>query len=161
MTMNPRPKRWPAGGRRWRRAVVATYAQTGSLEAAATAAGTSRRTVCRARDEDPGFAAELEEAMEIYADALEAECDRRAFSGTPRPVFQGGKRVGETIEYSDRLAELRLKALRPSTYRDAPPGLAGGPVRFNVTIGITTRDGNPIPPAARRRTPEDPGKPRE
>ena len=88
MTMNPRPKRWPAGGRRWRRAVVATYAQTGSLEAAATAAGTSRRTVCRARDEDPGFAAELEEAMEIYADALEAECDRRAFSGKGM-IFSG------------------------------------------------------------------------
>ena len=104
MTMNPRPKRWPAGGRRWRRAVVATYAQTGSLEAAATAAGTSRRTVCRARDEDPGFAAELEEAMEIYADALEAECDRRAFSGTPRPVFQGGKRVGETIAVMNAFA---------------------------------------------------------
>jgi alpha-D-ribose 1-methylphosphonate 5-triphosphate synthase subunit PhnI len=35
-----------------------------------------------------------------------------------RPIYQGGKKVGETVEYSDRLLEFLLKGLKPETYRE-------------------------------------------
>ncbi len=152
MKLATKPARWPNRGHRWRRAAIEALKKSGSYTEAATAVGVSRRSIQRLRDADPAFGAQVREALETYADRLEAAVDERAFTGVRRPVYQGGVQVGETVEYSDRLAELRLRALRPSVYRDvAPAGQGGGGhTSFIVSLGITTRDGDPRPPATRR-----------
>ena len=155
MKLATKPARWPNRGHRWRRAALEALKKSGSYTEAATAVGVSRRSIQRLRDADPAFGAQVREALETYADRLEAAVDERAFTGVRRPVYQGGVQVGETVEYSDRLAELRLRALRPSLYGETAQQQGGGNVQFKVSIGIQTRDGDPRPPATRRPRPPE------
>ena len=145
-----KPARWPTRGTHWRQAVIKSLEKLGNFTLVAEAVGISRRSIRRLREEDPVFEEEVAEAMDCYIDKLEAECDRRGFTGWQRPVYQGGELVGHTPEFSDKLAELRLRALRPSLYREAAPQQNGGNTSFIVKIGIQTRDGDPRPPATRR-----------
>lgn len=89
-----------------------------SYDRAAKFAGIARRTIFNLKDRDPDFAAACDEAYEAGTDKLEDEARRRAFEGTDRPIFQGGKLVGHERQYSDRLLELQLKARRPDKYRE-------------------------------------------
>ena len=70
--------------------------------------------------------------------ALEDEAVRRAFEGTNRPVFQGGKKVGLIREYSDTLLIVLLKARAPEKYKDRMyqelTGKGGGPVATESKI---------------------------
>ena len=143
-------RRWPSRGLRWRQAAVKALKETGNFTTAAEAVGCSRRSIQRLREADPAFEAQVREALETYVDRLEKIVDTRAFAGVQRPVFQGGELVGHTTEYSDKLAELRLKGLRPERYRETTQQQGQGNVSFVVNIGIKTRDGDPRPPAARR-----------
>ena len=70
----------------------------------------------KARDAE--FAAAWELAYEAGTDAFEDVGRQRAVAGVARPVFYQGVQVGETIEASDRLLELFLKARRPEKYRE-------------------------------------------
>lgn len=57
-------------------------------------------------------------SLEIAVAAMEDEAQRRAFEGTLKPVYQGGKLVGKVREYSDTLAIVLLKAHAPEKYRE-------------------------------------------
>lgn len=70
------------------------------------------------RDEDPGFAAEWDSALDEAIDDAEGETYRRAVKGTLKPVFQKGEEVGKIREYSDTLLMFWLKAHRPEKYRE-------------------------------------------
>lgn len=70
----------------------------------------------RARDEE--FARMWDEALERGTDALEDEAIRRAHEGTLKPVYQGGKKVGDVREFSDTLMIFMLKARRPDRFKD-------------------------------------------
>ena len=114
-------------------------ATSANVTGSAMAAGVHRATVYRWREEDAAFAAAWDDAVEQATDALEAEMRRRAFEGCLRPVFQGGVKVGEIREYSDRLAEVLLKGHRPKFRENAKveiSGPGGGPVRQEVRHGI-------------------------
>jgi hypothetical protein len=50
---------------------------------------------------------------------MEDEARRRAVEGFLRPVYQGGKHVGDEQVYSDRLMEFLLRARRPTVYRNS------------------------------------------
>jgi len=52
----------------------------------------------------------------VVHDALEDEAIRRAHDGTMKPVFHGGKKVGEVREYSDKLLIFLLKGCKPEKY---------------------------------------------
>lgn len=92
----------------------------GHVEKACRAAGVSRVTIGRYRDDDPEFAAAWENIQEYNVERLEAEVDRRALGWQEELVYQGEK-TGQTItRYSDTLLMFRLKALRPEKYRDGP-----------------------------------------
>jgi hypothetical protein len=67
---------------------------------------------------DPIYAKAFQDTVAAYADRLEREADRRAVEGSDRPIYQGGQLVGYERVYSDRLLELRLKALKPEAYRE-------------------------------------------
>ncbi len=114
-------------------AFLMTIRATGNVSRSCAAAGISRKTAYRWKandegakeDEGDGFSERWEEAVNAYVDELEREVDRRAFTGDDVPViYQGEAMTGSdgnalTLKrYSDALASLRLKALRPDKYRE-------------------------------------------
>ncbi len=118
-------------------------AQTGSVSRAAKAAAVHRSTAYDARHAEPEFAALWAEAEEISVQEMEAEGRRRAVEGTLKPVFQGGKQVGEVREYSDTLLIFLLKARRPDVYRDNAKVVVAGdpanPVKHEHTVDVNGR----------------------
>lgn len=75
--------------------------------------------VYAARNRDPDFKKAWDKAIDDGVSWMEDQARRRAFNGVPRPVFQGGVRVGEVTEFSDTLAVAMLKRHRPEQYNPA------------------------------------------
>lgn len=110
----------------------------GNVTAACKKCRIPRRNVYEWRNQDPKFADQLETAIQRGADALESECVRRAFTGTLKPVFQGGERVGTIREFSDVLAIFLLKGAKPDKYRERRElsGPNGAPLTSPIVIVI-------------------------
>jgi len=90
------------------------------------------------RNRDPVFAAQWEEAMEAAKASVEHELYRRAQEGVEEPIFGGRhkeKIVGTVRRYSDRLLELRAKALLPA-YREVSSVSVNGRVTHNLDAGL-------------------------
>jgi hypothetical protein len=81
---------------------------------AASHAGYARRSLYDWRRADPAFAEEWADALELWAEALEAEADRRARIGVPQPVFYRGEVVGEITKFSDTLLIYLLQTAKRS-----------------------------------------------
>lgn len=107
-------------------AFLAELARHGIANRAARAAspgstGGAMTTFKDARERDPAFAQAWEEALETARAEVEHEIYRRSTEGYEEPVFGGKYKevvVGTVRRYSDRLLELRARALLPA-YRDA------------------------------------------
>ncbi len=98
---------------------LSAYADLGTVTKAAAEAGVASKTVYRWLAADPAFRADFELAKRAYIDKLEAEADRRAVQGVPRPVgWYKGVAGGTVREYSDSLLQFRLRALDPDRYAD-------------------------------------------
>jgi hypothetical protein len=127
----------------WKAVFVDSFAKCGIVSAAARVAGISRQHAYRAAKSDTEFAAAWAEAREEAADELEFEARRRAKDGVVRPVYQGGKKVGEVTEYSDTLLIFLLKALRPEVFRDNARVVVAGdqssPVRHDHSPSVTDK----------------------
>lgn len=95
---------------------IAVLARCGNVSAAARAAGLSRSRAYELRAEDPGFAADWDDALSEAVDGLAYEARRRALEGDARPVFYRGEQVGQTRRYSDALLMFLLRAYRPELY---------------------------------------------
>ena len=91
---------------------------TASVSRAAEAAGAHRGSFYDWRRDDPGFAAEWQEALERGLDALEDEAFHRALEGVEEPVFYQGQQVALVRKYSDALLMFLLKARRPERFKD-------------------------------------------
>lgn len=116
--------------------VLRGLAETGYVAQACAEAGVGRRTAQEWCAADPAFKAAWDDALAAYAEALEAEADRRAVRGIDKPVHYQGKRIDTLKDYSDSLLVFRLKALKPDTYRERPPGAApaapGGSIALTI-----------------------------
>lgn len=86
--------------------------------AALAKAGVKWDSLKRWREQDATFLIREQDARNELADKLEGEAIRRAFKGIKVPVYQGGLLAGHTIQYSDALLTLMLKAMRPEKFRD-------------------------------------------
>lgn len=117
----------PQPYREWRAKFLGALAQTGNVLAATTRAGIDRTTAYKRRYRDGKFAAAWDQALEDAADLLEIEARRRATKGVARPVFQGGKHVGDVTEYSDTLLMFLLRGANPKKYREPRPGAGDAP----------------------------------
>lgn len=110
------------------------------LHASCKIAGIAYVTQWLHRKNHPDFAKRFDEAYEAgranMLAAMEAEADRRGITGTLKPVFQGGKKVGAIREYSDTLLIFRMKKLDPS-YRDRATAeinnSGGGQIHVHIT----------------------------
>lgn len=102
----------------WRPAFLGALADGASITRAAEVAKVGRRTAFDHRHQDEDFALAWHEAAEAGADKLEDEARRRAAEGVLKPVYQGGKLVGEIREYSDTLLIFLLKGKRPEVFRE-------------------------------------------
>lgn len=90
------------------------------------------------RQRSPEFAAAWDEALEMARADVEHEIFRRSTEGYDEPVFGGKYReqvVGTVRRYSDRLLELRARAMLPA-YRDAAALTVNKRVTHDVDVGL-------------------------
>jgi len=90
------------------------------------------------RERDPAFAAQWEEAMQTAEASIEHELYRRAQEGWEEPIFGGRHRekiVGTVRKYSDRLLELRARAMLPA-YRETQSIAVNKQVTHTVDAGV-------------------------
>lgn len=91
-----------------------------------------------ARGSDPEFAAAWEEAVDTARADIEHEIYRRAQEGYEEPVYGGKYKetvVGTVRRYSDRLLELRARAMLPA-YRDAAALNVNKRVTHDLDVGL-------------------------
>lgn len=110
------------------------YMHTANVTKACAILGLVPRTVYHWKHNDPQFMEDFVMADRVALGTLEDEATRRAIDGTEKPVFQGGRLVGYTREYSDTLLIVLLKARSPSKYKE----------RFSGEL--TGADGKPLMP---------------
>jgi len=109
---------------RERAAQLATFLKALSLgrtkKVAADEAQLCLRSLYRLRRSDAIFAARWQAAIappgDLPSDPLEIEAQRRAVTGTEKPVYRSGTLVGHTTEYSDSMLMFLLKAKYPEKY---------------------------------------------
>lgn len=90
------------------------------------------------RNRDPEFARQWEEALQAAEASIEHEIYRRSQEGWEEPIYGGRhkeKIVGTVRRYSDRLLELRAKALLPA-YREISSVSVNGRVTHNLDAGV-------------------------
>ena len=110
-------------------------ARTGLLIKSAKVAGSSYMTVKRVREESDEFEERVQEALDLYREAIEAEIHRRGMEGVETPVFgslganAGTGVVGHVRKYSDKLLELHAKR-HIQAYRDKAT------IDANITGGV-------------------------
>lgn len=102
----------------WMPKFIEALAVMPNVRVACEVAGVSRATAYRKKARVAAFSRLWDKAIEEGCDRLEQEAWRRAVGGVTKPVYQGGKKVGDVKEYSDRLLEQLLKAHRPEKYRE-------------------------------------------
>lgn len=130
-------------------------------------AGITRKAAYDHRNADPGFAKLWDEALEESTDELVGEAYRRAKDGVRKPVYQGGKKVGEVQEYSDTLAIFLLKCHRRRVYGDRlQADVTAETMHTHLYLPDNGRDGNgngaagpggPPPAGPAGAVPLDPG----
>jgi hypothetical protein len=127
-----------------KRAFLAAYAEVGNISAACRISNNARSNHYDWLDADETYAHAFVEATEIAGDRLEDEARRRAVEGVTKPIFQGGKEVGEVQEYSDTLLIFLMKGARPEKYRERHDHNHSGASPFEVVV-TWGDDGNEVP----------------
>jgi hypothetical protein len=116
-------KRTPKRGRKnrvrdWRPRFLRELAQWGNVTTACRRTRIGRTAVYQAKDSEPAFKAQWDDALDQACDAMEEEARRRAVKGTDEGVFYKGRKVAKLLRYSDTLLIFLLKAHRPEKYRE-------------------------------------------
>lgn len=123
--------------RSWRPDFLASLQLCPNIRIACEAAGIHRSTYYDNRKRDPEFEAAVQEALKEGVELLHAVCWQRAVNGVAKPVFQGGLLVGYVVEYSDRMAEMLLRA-HGQQAGDTGAQFTEFPVTTNQTVVTST-----------------------
>ncbi|WCT73667.1 hypothetical protein PQ455_00090 [Sphingomonas naphthae] len=114
-----RPKPAERWGQEKEVVFLAALVKTCNVSASARAAKVSEAHVYRQRAKSPEFRAAWGVALREGYARLELMMLERAISGQVKPVFFGGKQIGEITEYSDRTALALLAAHRGAATGEA------------------------------------------
>ena len=125
-----------AYGREHRDVFLEALREGYSVRHAAERAGPSAQRFYQWRQEDDVFGEEWAAAVEARTDLLEDEAHRRAVHGVAKGVWFRGERVGEELEYSDKLLEVLLRARRPEKYAPAAQVKHSGTVDSAVKLSF-------------------------
>jgi hypothetical protein len=119
----------------WRAAFLAALREMPVILRACEAVGINRSTAWRAREADPEFAKDWDDAMEDGIDRAEQEAFRRAIEGTKKGIWHQGVLVGSETVYSDAMLGLILKGRRKKVYADRTEltGAEGAAVQVDET----------------------------
>lgn len=148
------------------RRFVEALAATGTVTAAARAAGMSARsayTLRRRAGKDSDLARAWDRALDAgLSDAMDVGI-RCALEGERVPVFYGGRQVGEYRRYDTSLALAVLRASAARAERRAPPGTAPNPFatadraeRFHSALKSFASTQSPAKPREHRELPLEP-----
>lgn len=88
-------------------------ARTGSVTAAAEAAGLTRTQVYERRQTHRLFARAWSRALSLGVDGLHDKAMHRAMEGDERPIVRKGELVGTERRFDNRLLQFLLKAHKP------------------------------------------------
>ena len=101
-----------------RRAFLACLAEFGNVSKACEAVNVSRDAIYKLRAKNKHFSNQWNEAVEVAADALEAEARRRAH-GFDEQLSHQGYLTGDVVKrYSDTLLIFLLKGNKPEKFKD-------------------------------------------
>ena len=122
---------------------LAELSRHGITMRAARAASPHSATGCLStfadeRQRDPEFALAWDDAIDSARAEVEHELYRRAQEGVEEPVFGGKYKetvVGTVRRYSDRLLEMRARAMLPA-YRDTSAVHVAGRVSHSLDVGL-------------------------
>ena len=87
--------------------------RTGLLAKSARAVGTNSRRIRSECDLNKEFEYEMQEALLLYAEKVQAELARRAIEGVKEVVYFQGQKCGTKTVYSDSLLTQLVKAKSP------------------------------------------------
>lgn len=97
---------------------LSVLSRTGNVSAAARAAKVSRNSAYERRKKHREFQRLWHSALEESLDDLEEALRIRALNGIDKPVYFGGKQVGDIKSYNDNLGMFLLKSRRPEIFGD-------------------------------------------
>lgn len=116
----------PITEERWQK-FLDLLAETANVTRSCEASGISRMSVYNRKRDDPEFTTRYDEAYRRGYEALEEECQRRAFSGFEEPVFYKGKKVATVTKFSDTLAVFLMKGNTEGKFRERVETTSGSP----------------------------------
>lgn len=114
ISTKPRARAWPV----WTKAYLSSLADVGTHTAAANGANIDRTTAWLLRKADPAFEAACADAMDQFADSLEAAAVKRGRDGVVTTFVGKDGTIYENRNYSDTLLDKLLRANRPDKYRE-------------------------------------------
>lgn len=122
---------------------LSVYRETGLMQRAAKAAGTTKSQIEKfvqgKHAEAETFGLNLQDAADTWADTIRTEVTRRAITGIEKGVYHKGVLVDTEMVYSDTLLVKMMEATLPE-YKKTPEAPTGG-----VTIMINTFSDRPAP----------------
>lgn len=115
---------------------------TGNITLSCKKSKVPRRTIYDWLEKDEKFKELYDKSVLIGIELLEDEAQRRAYHGTTKPVYQGGKKVGQVQEYSDTLLIFLLKGKKPEVYKDRTEhsGTIDGTTTLRIGYGAKEED---------------------
>lgn len=122
---------------------IEKFRETANMKVACKEAGLLRKTVRKwLQDDRHGIQDRLADATADADDTVEEEIYRRAVVGILKPVYQGGKEVGQVREYSDNLLMFFAKGRMPGKYREDARGVAAQATANATVINVIVADGD-------------------
>ena len=126
----------------WRPVFLEELAKWGVVEHACHLAGIRRSAACKARQDNPSFAEEWDEAKAKIVGTLEVLARQRATVGELKPVYFQGKKIDSIREVDNTGLRWLLSKLKPEVYAEKPQDVNmkhSGDVGLNVTGSVDVK----------------------
>lgn len=134
-------KRHRRGGqrhRRWQEAFLREYRKRYSIWSSCIAIGIDRSTFYAYKRANPEFAQQVADAWEDIKDSGSSTILHRAIHGHLKPIYQGGKRVGQERVFHESTERLVLTKFKKETFDTSPipAEMPGGPTDTDAAAAL-------------------------